>query len=475
MIVSGDSDEHRHREVSKTDMATSRGHWGSKLGFVLAAAGSAVGLGNLWKFPYITWENNGGAFVIIYLAAVALLGLPIMMSEILVGRRAQLSPVPAFEKLGGKPWSSVGWLGVVSGAVIQSYYMVIAGWSLWSFYKCVGWSFGEYDPQPGYFEAFLADGSLQIGLTLAFTVLTAGIVFRGIGGGIERATKTMMPILLGILIYLMITALTMDGRDEALRTIFIPDFTKITANGFLEAIGQAFFSLSLGLGAMIAYGSYISKKESIFGSALWVVLLDTVVALVACVTMFTIIFSIPGLREQVSGSTVGMLFVTLPKMFYTQMPGGAVLGPAFFVLVAFAALSSTISLGEVVASLLIDRRGWSRPKATVVTSAAVFGGSVLAALSLGAVDSLSGVEIFENKTGVLSTLDHLAANYMLPLGGLLTTLFVGWKLGKKAAMDELGLDKARPAFLIWLWIVRLVAPAAIIILLINVFLGKDFS
>jgi len=458
-------------------MGMSRGHWGSRLGFVLAAAGSAVGLGNLWKFPYITWENKGGAFVIVYLIAVFVLGLPIMMSEILIGRRAQLSAVPAFETLGNRRWAVVGWLGVFAGAVIQSYYMVIAGWSLRSFAQCLGWSFTTYQPPAdGDFSAFLANWPLQLGLTVVFTVLTAAIVFRGIGGGIEKATKFMMPVLLIILLYLVGTALTMEGRSEAMATMFTPRFGEMNPEGFLEAMGQAFFSLSLGLGAMIAYGSYISKKESIFKSALAVVVLDTAVALLACVAMFTIIYSVPGLQNRISGSTVGMLFITLPDLFYTKMPGGVVLGPAFFVLVSFAALSSTISLGEVVASLLIDRRGWSRGKATIFTTCLVFIGSIFAALSLGAVPGLSSFEIFSGKQGVLSSLDHLAANYLLPAGGLLTTLFVGWKLGKKETLVELGLGRATVPFTIWLWIVRVVAPASILYLLYSVvFSGKDFS
>lgn len=318
-------------------MTPTRGHWGSRLGFVLAASGSAVGLGNLWKFPYITWENHGGAFVIVYLCAVALLGLPIMMSEILIGRRAQLSPVPAFEKLGGRGWTAVGWLGVIAGVVILSYYTVIAGWSLRSFFQCVGWSISGY---PGEGEAgrlfgpFLANGALQVGLTAIFSVMTTIIVFRGIGGGIEKATKIMMPILLLILLYLVGTALTMEGRGEALLVIFKPDFSKLPATGFLEAMGQAFFSLSLGLGAMIAYGSYISKNESIFQSAAAVVVLDTLVAMLACVAMFTIIFSVPSLKATLmdpeqSVSTAGMLFTVLPELFYTTMPGGVFLAPLF--------------------------------------------------------------------------------------------------------------------------------------------------
>ncbi len=453
-----------------------RDSWGSRAGFVLAAAGSAVGLGNLWKFPYITWDNNGGAFVIVYLLAVFVIGLPLMMSEILIGRSTQLSPVPAFTKLGGRGWSGVGWLGVASAAVIQSYYMVIAGWSLRSFIQCLGWSFKGYAlPPEGAFNAFLSNGPLQIGLTLIFTLFTAFIVYRGIGGGIEKATKILMPALFIILLYLVFTTLTMEGRNAAFAEIFAPDFSKLGKEGFLEAMGQAFFSLSLGLGAMVAYGSYMGKKESIFKSAFWVVVLDTIVALLACIAMFTIIFSVPGLENRISGSTIGMLFITLPDLFYTEMPGGFLLGPLFFVLVAFAALSSTISLGEVTASLLIDQKGWRRSRATLVTTSVVFIGSILAALSLGANRLLSSFSIFKGKEGVLATLDHLAANWMLPTGGFLITLFVGWKLGKKYCMGELGLEKPNWAFTVWLWIVRIIAPAAVLILLFNVIMGKDFS
>ena len=354
--------------------------------------------------------------------------------------------------------------------------MVIAGWSLRSFFQCLGWSFGEYTaPAESDFSLFLSNGGLQVGLTLLFTILTASIVYRGIGGGIEKANKTLMPILLTILIYLVITALTMDGRNEALTKMFVPDFSKLTDTGILEAMGQAFFSLSLGLGAMVVYGSYLSKKESILKSALWVVVLDTTVALLACTAMFTIIFSVSGSGSRISGSTIGMLFITLPDLFYTEMPGGSVLAPLFFVLVAFAALSSTISLGEVASSLLIDLLGWARSRATILTASVVFIGSILCALSLGASDLFSSFEMFEGKNGMLSTLDHLAANWMLPCGGFLITLFVGWKLGKKVCMEELGLSKPNIAFLAWLWIVRIVAPAAVLILLINVIMGKDFS
>lgn len=457
-------------------MAAARVHWGSRLGFVMAAAGSAVGLGNLWKFPYVTWDNHGGAFVYVYLLTVVIIGLPIMVAEILIGRRAQLSPVPAFETLGGKPWSLVGWLGVIAGAVIQSYYMVIAGWSLRSFGQCARWSISGYEqPAQDDFGNFLANGTLQVVLAAAFTIATAIIVYRGVSGGIEKATKFMMPVLCVILLYLVATALTMPGRGQALETMFVPHFETLPAKGILEAVGQAFFSMSLGLGAMITYGSYISKKESIFRSAAAVVAFDTVIALLACVAMFTIIYSVPGLDKQISGSTVGMLFITLPNLFYTTMPGGAILAPLFFVLVGFAALTSTISLGEVVVSLFIDKLGWSRRKAVILCSSGVFVGTFFASLSLGAVEPLSSFELFAGKKGVLSSLDHIAANWLLPLGGLGTTTFVGWFLGQKACLDELGIPKPSLPFVIWIWILRIVAPLAILAILIAVALGKDFS
>ncbi len=457
-------------------MASQRGHWGSRLGFILAAAGSAVGLGNLWKFPYLAWENGGGAFLLVYLVAVVLLGLPIMMAEILVGRRAQASAVPAFTALGGRGWSVVGWLGVLSGAVILSYYTVIAGWSLRSFFQCVQWSLGSYPPDAGArFGAFLADGTQQVLLTTGFTLLTAFIVYRGIGSGIERASKVMMPVLLSILLYLVVTTLTLPGRTAGLSHLWLPRLDALPPQGALLAVGQAFFSLSLGLGAMIAYGSYLSRKESLAGSAAWVVVCDTMVALLAGTAMFIIIHSIPGLDQRVSGSTVGMLFITLPELFYTQMPGGVVLAPLFFVLVAFAALTSTISLGEVVASLLIDRKGWSRPRATLASTVVVYAGSLLCALSLGAQPALSTFEVFAGKAGLLSTLDHLAANWLLPLGGLGTTIFVGWRLARKDLLEELGLRRPTWLFHAWVWLLRVVAPLAIVALLAMVVAGKDLS
>ncbi len=461
--------------------SVSRGSWGGKIGFVLAATGSAVGLGNLWKFPYITWHNNGGAFVLIYLIAVLVIGLPIMMAEILVGRHTQESPVPAFERLGGKAWSLVGWLGVLTGLVILGYYTVIAGWTITSFISCVQWSISGYEPPAdGSFDEFMANGSLQLLLSFIFLGLTAAVVLKGINKGIERATKILMPILLVIILYLVVMVLGLPERAQTFAFLFNPNFSELPATGILEAVGHAFFTLSLGMGAMITYGSYMGRKESIARNAVMVVLLDTFIALCACIIMFTIIFSAADVEKTVSGSTIGMLFITIPRLLYTKIPFGATIAPVFYIMVGFAALSSTISLLEVLVSLLIDKLKIRRLKATLIAGSAAFVVTILSALSLGAVPFLSKFSVFgEGKEGVLATLDHLAANWMLPVGGLFITLFVGWVLDKKILDAELGMHRedGSPtlAYTLLRYFLRFTAPLAILAVIIAVILGKDFS
>ncbi len=462
-------------------MTKQREHWGSKFGFILAAAGSAVGLGNLWKFPYITWHNNGGAFVIIYLIAVVLIGWPIMMAEILIGRKSQENPVPAFEKLGGKRWSIVGWLGVLTGFVILGYYSVIAGWTITSFISCLDWSFNGYvKPGNGAFGEFIGNGPLQLLLSFIFLGLTAIVIWRGVKNGIERATKILIPILFLILIYLVIMVLFLPGRNEAFRFLFNPNFAELPTAGILEAVGHAFFTLSLGMGAMITYGSYMKKEDSITKNAALVVILDTLVAIVACIIMYTIIFSAPDMENSISGSTVGMLFITLPDLLYTSIPFGSIIAPIFYILVAFAALSSTISLLEVIVSLLVDKLKMARHKATLIGAGLTYVVSFFAALSLGSVSWLSDFSLFgKGKEGVLNTLDHLAANWMLPLGGFFITIFVGWFLDKQICDEEVG--KYNPdgsvniTYRMFRIFIRYVAPVAILAVIISVIMGKDFS
>jgi len=461
-------------------MTRPRDQWSSRFGFILAAAGSAIGLGNLWKFPYITWSNRGGAFVITYLACVLAVGLPIMMAEILIGRKTQKSPVGAMREAVGPAWGLVGGLGVLTGFIILGYYTVVAGWTLSSFAQCLGWSVGGFPHDADLaaaFGDFLSQGPLQMLLSTLFMAATMGVIYFGVGKGIERVSTVLMPALFIILIMLLVSALSMEGSSQALTFLFVPHFQDIGKNGVLEALGQAFFSLSLGMGAMITYGSYLSRRESVAQSALVVVLLDTVIAVAATVIMFSVIYSVPGMSDQISGSTVGMLFITLPKLFYTVVPFGAVLAPLFYVLVAFAALTSTMSLLEVVVSYFIDQRGMSRMAATTLCGMAILVLSMLCGLSFGAWGPMSTFEIFPGKQGLFATLDHLAANWMLPIGGFFITLAAGWMMTREATRGELA-DENAPAWFnygAWRLFIRYVAPLAVAAIIAAVISGKDFS
>ena len=460
-------------------MAQGRGHWSSRTGFVLAAAGSAIGLGNLWKFPYITWSNRGGAFVLVYLACVAAVGLPIMMAEILIGRKTQKSPVGAMAEAMGPAWSWIGGLGVFTGFVILGYYTVIAGWTLRYFWTCLRWSFGGFIPgsaSDGAFGAFVAHGPLQILLSALFMALTMTVVYRGIRGGIERVSRLLMPALFVILVLLLASAFTLSGAGQALKFIFTPNFAELDRYGALEALGHAFFTLSLGMGAMITYGSYLSRKESVARSAAVVVILDTLIAIAATIIMFSVVFSFD-MSDEVNKSTAGMLFITLPSLFYTKVPLGNILAPLFYALVGFAALTSTISLLEVVVSYFIDQRRMSRARATLICGLSIFVLSALCGLSFGGLQALSGFTLFPGKEGLFDTLDHLAANWLLPVGGLFITLGAGWVMTRATTETEL-MDGSTPRWFhygVWRFFIRYVAPLAVAAIIVAVIRGRDFS
>ncbi len=462
-----------------------RGYWNSHIGFILAAAGSAIGLGNLWKFPYITWHNQGGAFVLVYLASVVAVGLPIMMAELLIGRKTQKSPVGAMAEAVGKRFAWIGGLGVLTGFIILGYYTVIAGWTLRYFVKCLGWSFGAFrssESTGSAFAEFAANGSLQVTLAGLFMLFTVIVVIRGISGGIEKTARILMPALFGILFLLLFSALRMKGSGEALAFIFEPDFARLPARGVLEALGHAFFTLSLGMGAMITYGSYLSRKESLVKASAVVVFLDTLIALIATIVMFSVIFSVPGMKENVGDSTVGMLFIALPELFYTEVPMGTILAPLFYMLVGFAALTSTISLLEVITSYFIDQRKLSRTWATILCGAGTFLLSALCALSFGGSGLLSRFSWIysgspDAKHGLFEHLDHLASNWLLPVGGFLITLSAGWFMTREATESEL-VAPDNPAWFrygAWRFFIRYVAPAAVAAIIIAVIMGKDFS
>ncbi len=458
-----------------------RDHWSSRLGFVLAAAGSAIGLGNLWKFPYITWDNRGGAFVLVYLGCIAAVGLPIMIAEILIGRKTQKSVVGALKEALGPAWRVVGWLGVATGWILLGYYTVVAGWTLSYLARCLRWSFtgfpAGHDPGAA-FGALVGDGPVQLVLAAAFMALTVAVVYSGVGHGIERVNRVLMPALLAILALLLVTALAMDGAGEALSFIFRPSFGELSWDGALEALGHSFFTLSLGMGAMITYGSYLRRGESVVRSGAWVVALDTLIAVMATVIMFSVIFSVPGMSDHVGRSTAGMLFISLPELFYTAVPFGALLAPLFYLLVAFAALTSTISMLEVAVSYWIDERGVDRKRATLLCGAGIFGITALSGLSFGTWGTVSNFVVFGEKAGLFATLDHLVANWLLPVGGLAIVLGTGWVMSREAARAEL-VDGTQPRWFrygLWRFFIRFVSPLAVAaILLAVIFFGRDFS
>ncbi|HVS62894.1 MAG TPA: sodium-dependent transporter [Thermoanaerobaculia bacterium] len=464
-------------------MAADRGTFG-RLGFVLAAVGSAIGLGNIWKFPYITYANEGGSFVLVYLVAVVLIGAPIMFAEVLIGRRTQTNPVAAFATLGagvpgGSAWRIAGGLGVITGFVLLSYYAVIAGWTVFYFGKGIAWSVRGFDLEgPALaesFGAFLGNGPLQILFHGIFMALTVGVVMLGVKAGIERTTKILMPVLAAILVLLLFNSISAPGFGEALRFLF--HIGPLDADAALEAVGHAFFTLSLGMGAMVTYGSYMARNSSIPKSSLAICVLDTLVALCACIIMFSIIFSVPeAQRADTFGRSATILFTTLPQMFY-GMAFGKILGPLFYILVGFAALTSTISILEVVVSYLVDVRGWTRQKAAPVVGVAVFLLGIPCALSLGASPGLSGWQPLGSlSTGVFDTLDYTVSNWFLPIGGLLTAIFAGWLLSSKLEREELEQGHGRfPLFGAWKFALRFIGPIAILWILWAVIQGRSFA
>jgi NSS family neurotransmitter:Na+ symporter len=464
-------------------MTEPRGQWSGRLGFILAATGSAIGLGNLWKFPYITLENNGGAFVLVYIGAVALVGVPIMIAEILMGRRTHQSPVGAFKALaadrpGGAAWQGVGWLGVLAGFTILSYYSVVAGWTIHYTWLALNGHLTELAADPAvlgnYFgNEFLASGPHQVLYHVLFMGMTTGAVFFGVKGGIERVAKVLMPLLFLILLVLVIYSTTTSGFGEAIRFLFQPDFSTLTTGSVLEALGHAFFTLSLGMGAMLTYGSYIGRNFSIPKAALQISFLDTLIALMACVIMFSIINTS---NIEVNKSAT-ILFTTIPTVL-VNLPGGGLLNALFYVLIGFAALTSTISLLEVVSSFAIDELGWTRPRATLTMGSVITVFGVLNALSLGGHGALTSINLIgrESTQGMFGTMDYLASNWFLPVGGFLIALFCGWVLNKATTREELEEGHGEMAgYGVWRFLIRFVSPLAVGAIIVSVILGKEYQ
>lgn len=411
------------------DLKGGREQWASRLGFILAAAGSAVGLGNIWRFPYMTGENGGSAFIVIYLCAVFLLGYPLMINETVLGRASHRDPVGAFKVLApGSPWWLLGALGVFTGFIILSYYVVVAGWSLAYIYKVV---IAVYTPginHETFFKSHITSLWEPIIWSAVFMLLTIGIIAAGVVNGIQRWSLILMPVLFVIMIILIIRSVTLPGASEGLLYYLNPDFSEVSGRTFLAALSQAFFSLSLGMGVFITYGSYLKDHDQIPGSTAWIVGLDTLFALMAGFAIFPAVFAL-GFQP---GSGPGLVFITLPAVF-AQMPLGIVFGVLFFVLLAIAALTSAISLLEVVTAWLIDEKGWTRKKASAWMGLVIFIVGIPATLGYSV---LSGVSFPGLGTDILDTYDWFANSVFLPVGGLFAAIFTGYVWGAQKGIDE---------------------------------------
>ena len=453
-------------------MATTaqRGTWGSKAGFILAAAGSAVGLGNIWGFPTQVGQGGGAVFVLIYLTCVLFICLPIMLAELVLGRRAQLDPVGSFSLIRpGSNWWLVGALGVLAGAGILSFYSVIAGWSIaYIWFTASGAVTGDADAVGVFFGNFTANGPLSVGLTLVILTATAAVLVGGVQSGIERVTKVMMPALIGLLLILAIRAASLPGAAEGLAYYLRPDFSRILDPAVINAaLGQAFFSLSLGMGAMLTYGSYLSKRENLVTAACWVVALDTGMALLAGFIIFPSGFSIEGFDPSAGGP--GLIFAVLPRLFAT-LPGGQLVGAAFFILLTMAALTSTISLLEVPVAHFIDAHKWTRRKAVLLVTTGVFLLAVPSALGNGAVGVLGSLPVLG--VDFLTMMGTVWNDFALPIGGLLTAVFVGWVWRVDQAIEELELHGVRfPARRLWSVLIRYVCPVAISVIIVYTFMS----
>lgn len=423
----------------------SRGTWSGAAGFILAAIGSAVGLGNVWRYPYITGQYGGAAFIVLYIGCVLAVGIPLMIAEFLIGRKTQRNPVGAFRTLRpGSPWVFTGWLGVVSAFTILSYYAVVGGWVLHYVYLSLTNSFANKSAEQvtDLFVSMNATPGLQIFWLAIFMLVTIVIVSKGVSSGLEAGNKIMMPLLFALLILLSIYALQTAGAASGLEFLLRPRWQKIGPTAVLEALGQALFSLSLGMGTMITYGSYLSRRSNLVRSAFCVAAGDTLVAVLAGLMIFPLAFSF-GLEPSAGP---GLIFRTLPIAF-AQLPGGYWVALGFFILLGSAALTSSISLLEVASAYFIDEQGWSRNKT---------------AWSLGVVIFLLGIPSAIDET-FLGYMDGFATNYLLPIGALLIAIFTGWALTQKERKDEFS-ESAGVPVLVWSFLIRFVTPVAVILI-----------
>lgn len=443
--------------------------WSSRYGYMLAATGSAVGLGNIWKFPYIMGENGGGAFIVVYLLCILFIGIPVMMAEVVIGKRGRQPPAASFRLIaheaGASPrWAGTGWFGVLAGYLVLSFYVVIAGWALAYVWFSGSGQFGQGDTATvsALFADLIADP-----LKLAFfstTILlgTVVVIGRGVNAGLERAVELMMPVLILMLLVMAAYAGWVGDFQGAFDFMFVADFSKLTLHGVVTALGHSFFTLSLASGIVVMFGAYLPTGVSVVKTSIYIAIADTLVALLAGLVIFPVVFGY-GLAPSAGP---GLIFQTLPIVF-SQMPGGYFFGTAFFTMLVFAAFTSSLAFMEASVAWLEGRFAFRRMQAAFVS------GTVLWLLSLLTIFSFAGAEwtkldlswLGGGQANIFETIDFLTANVMLPLGGLLIALFGAWIMTKQASREEMATNSI--IYNIWLFSLRYVAPVAITVVFLQ--------
>ncbi len=442
-----------------------RSAWSNRWTFIMATAGSAIGLGNIWKFPYMTGVNGGSAFVLVFLGCILLIGIPLMMCEVMLGRRAQKNPADGMQRLAleagaSRHWKWIGLAGVLTGVLILSFYSVIGGWVIRYIVHAAA---GDFSGANAGEIANMFGGMLASASTLAFwhtifTVMTVWVVARGVNHGLEKASKILMPSLFAILLLLLVYSVFEGSFAHALHFMFTPDFSKITPGSALSALGHAFFSLSLGMGAVMVYGSYLQRHVSIARTSFYIAIADTLVALLAGLTIFSLVFE----HHLEPSAGPGLIFQTLPIAF-GQMWGGQIVGALFFILVTFAAWTSSISLIEPAAAWITENSSISRPAAASLIGFCTWLLGMSVVLSFNVWQDITlGFGL-----GIFDTLDKLTTNIMLPLGGLMMAIFAGWIMQPNHVREELGLQAK--AYASWRFIIRYISPVAIVMIFLYLF------
>ena len=445
-----------------------RGNFSTRLGIVLATAGSAVGLGNVWRFPYIAGQNGGAAFIIIYVGCIMLLGIPGMVSEFIIGRHAQANAARSYAMMSHiRHWRFVGYLGILTSIIILGFYAVVAGWCLqYLFASLAGSLRGDADSITNYFQAFVSNPLKPCLLAIVFLLTTHVVIVRGVQNGIEKASKILMPILFVLLLTIVVASCTLPGAIDGIRFLFAPDFSMVTHNTLLEALGQAFFSLSLGTCCLCTYASYFAPETHLLRSASQIAVIDTLIAIFAGLMIFPAAFSV-GIQPD---SGPSLVFITLPTVFQQAFAGVPLVGQAishmFYALLIFAALTSTISMHEIGTAFFHEEFRLSRSGAAWIVTAICAVIAVLCSLSMGAVPSLTLMGM-----SLLDFFDHLTAQIMLPLGAFLTSLFMGWIVSKPLLQREFtnGGTYSQHLFPVYLYAIRFFVPLAILLIFLHQF------